>query len=97
MFKWLRKKNDAAAEAREYIKVGFEARQSGDWASARVAFEAALRIDPSNADAHYLLGLLALSDKAIDQALEHIDRAIALDPSIAGIPRIARRGPEREG
>ena len=60
MFKWLRKKNDTAAEAREYVKVGFEARQSGDWASARVAFEAALRIDPSNADAHYLLGLLAL-------------------------------------
>lgn len=83
MFKWLRKKNDTAAEAREYVKVGFEARQSGDWASARVAFEAALRIDPSNADAHYLLGLLALSDKAIDQALEHIDRAIALDPTTA--------------
>jgi protein O-GlcNAc transferase len=79
MFKWLKRRSDSQSEVRAYVRVGFEAREKGDRASARAAFEGALGLDPGNADAHYFLGIDDLGAGAFDAALDHLDRAIAAD------------------
>jgi len=82
MFQWLKRKSrpDPSSEARAYVKVGFEAFEKGDQASARAAFDAALRMDPKNADAHFLRARLDLSAGDFAAALEGFEGALAIDP-----------------
>lgn len=82
MFKWLKgkPKPDPSSEARAYVKVGYEAFEKGDQASARVAFDQALQIDPKNADAHFLRARLDLASGEFASALEGFERALVIDP-----------------
>ncbi len=82
MFKWLKgkPKPDPSSEARAYVKVGYEAFEKGDQASARVAFDQALQIDPKNADARFLRARLDLASGEFAAALEGFERALAIDP-----------------
>lgn len=50
---------------------------------AKKEFEAELKIDPNNAGAEYILGELAAQAQESDQAIAHLTRATALDPSFA--------------
>lgn len=82
MFQWLKGKSkpDPSSEARAYVKVGYEAFEKGDQASARAAFDAALRVDPKNADARFLRARLDLSAGDFAAALEGFEGALAIDP-----------------
>jgi len=51
-----------------------------DNAAAVADCEHVLRIDPKNADAHYNLGGICGSKGEYDAAIDHLSRAIALDP-----------------
>ena len=46
-------------------------------------FEAELKIDPTNADAEYILGELARNQQQWDDAVAHLSRAVQLDPGFA--------------
>src|SRR4030095_3790917 len=48
---------------------------------ARKEFEAELKIDPTNAEAEYVLGELARQAQQWDEAVEHFSRASKLDTS----------------
>ena len=50
----------------------------GNANTSRLAFEAHLRLDPSEGDSHFALGLLAIEDWDLDQAELHFKKAIEL-------------------
>jgi tetratricopeptide (TPR) repeat protein len=47
---------------------------------ARKEFQAELKVDPANAGAEYVLGVLARQDQNLDEAIQHFARASKLDP-----------------
>lgn len=57
--------------------------------AARALCEKAIKRYPDEAWAHYLLGLLDKRDKKPDAALEHLARAIALDPELENAYQVA--------
>jgi protein O-GlcNAc transferase len=81
MFQWLKGKSrpDPSSEARAYVKVGYEAFEKGDQASARAAFDQALQADPRNVDARFLLARLDLSSGDLQAALAGFDAALEID------------------
>ena len=62
---------------------GLKQHHAGQFDEANRLYEEALKIDPDNADALQLSGLLALHKGDPTAALERLDRAIALDGDIA--------------
>ena len=54
---------------------------SGRMAEAQAALLRAVELDPSSAQAHYNLGLLAASGGRYAEAVTYFERAAALDPS----------------
>ena len=50
---------------------------------ARKELDAELKIDPSNADAEYILGELARQQQQYPEAISHFQRAVKLDPDFA--------------
>lgn len=67
----------AAASTSDDVTKGTAAVKSGDWTSARAAFEAAIKKNPKQADAHYYLGLVM--DKTGDKAAAEKNYKAALD------------------
>ena len=53
--------------------------QSGRLDGAEEGYRKVLELQPDNADAHHLLGILALQRGAFDSAVESINRALAID------------------
>jgi adenylate cyclase len=52
-----------------------------DWGGAAQDFESAIRKQPGSATAHYLYAVVNLGPRGLfDKALEHLDRALRLDP-----------------
>ena len=56
----------------------------GNAEPSRLAFEAHLRLDPSEGDSHFALGLLAIEDWNLDQAETHFKKAIELQSNQPG-------------
>jgi tetratricopeptide (TPR) repeat protein len=54
----------------------------GKYLGAQEAFEAALRANPENLDAHVNLGLMFFSQQKFDSSLKHLEHALDLDPSL---------------
>ncbi len=52
-----------------------------DFPAAVRLYQDAIRQDPTNAETHYLLGLVHVSMDSLDSAYQHLTRAITLDPS----------------
>ena len=52
-------------------------------AKAAEYFEAALKIDPNHADAHYNYGLLLKAQGKLVEAAEHYEAALKIDPNHA--------------
>jgi tetratricopeptide (TPR) repeat protein len=71
-----------AASSSEDVTRGTAAIKAGDWAGARTAFEAAIKKNPKQADAHYYLGLAM--DKAGDKpgAEKSYKTALDLQPDL---------------
>lgn len=54
---------------------------SGDYLSAEKAYRLALKADPENAQAHYMLGLTLQAKKDHDDALEEFSAAVKINPN----------------
>lgn len=61
----------------------------GRYPIARTHCRDALRRDPDAAWAHYLLGLLDRRDRKPTSALDHLERAVALDPTLKHAYQVA--------
>lgn len=57
--------------------------QAHRYADARRAFEAAATSDANNASAHLYLGRIALHQTRFDEAIQHLERAVGLEPTVA--------------
>ena len=57
--------------------------QAHRYADARRAFEAAATSDANNASAHLYLGRIALHETRFEEAIRHLEKAVALEPSVA--------------
>jgi tetratricopeptide (TPR) repeat protein len=67
----------AAASSSEDVTKGTAAVKAGDWNGARALFEAAIKKNPKQADAHYYLGLVM--DKVGDKPAAEKNYKLALD------------------
>ncbi len=56
----------------------------GDRTGTRAAFEAVLELTPDERDAHFGLGLIAVEDGRLDDALQHFQRSIEITEALAG-------------
>lgn len=75
----------APTSAVAYLKDGWSALDTRDFAAARVAFQEALEIEPTSGGAHYGLGQVAERTKDFQTAIFHYSRALALAGSNAGM------------
>jgi tetratricopeptide (TPR) repeat protein len=57
--------------------------QAHRYADARRAFEAAARRDVNDARAHLYLGRIALHQTRFEEAIQHLEKAVALEPAVA--------------
>lgn len=57
--------------------------QAHRYADARRAFEAATTSDANNARAHLYLGRIALHQTRFEEAIHHLQKAVALEPAVA--------------
>lgn len=88
------KARDAALQALQldnslsdpYASLGYEKFvNERDMAGADDAYQRALTLDPSNANAHHWYALYLAAMKRYDEAIVHINRALELDPLAIGI------------
>jgi tetratricopeptide (TPR) repeat protein len=63
------------------LQGGLELLHQGRVGEAMSAFEAALRLDPKNALAHHMIGLVALQAGQLEAGVESLRRAIDLNPA----------------
>ncbi|HVC37829.1 MAG TPA: sulfotransferase [Gammaproteobacteria bacterium] len=71
--------------ASELFRQAVIANQQGEFAKAEALGREALKHDPSNADAHYLIGAILLDKGHPDAALTHLENAHRLLPAHPGI------------
>jgi predicted TPR repeat methyltransferase len=67
----------------DFLRQAREAHRNGELAIAELAYRHVLQIDPDNADALDLLGMLAAQTGHLPQALALLDRAIERAPDVA--------------
>src|ERR1700738_2758086 len=68
---------------RDFLRQAREAHRKGELATAELAYRHVLQIDPDNADALDLLGMLAAAPAPLPQALALLDRAVERAPCVA--------------
>lgn len=71
--------SDARARVADVLNAAVGQHQSGRLDSAESGYREVLDLQPDNADAHHLLGILKLQRGAFDSAVESINRALAID------------------
>jgi len=70
---------DTQAKVADILNAAVGQHQSGQLDDAEGGYQKVLELQPDNADAHHLLGIVALQRGAFDSAVESINRAIAID------------------
>ncbi len=65
-----------------HLNLGKACLQRNRFAEAAPHFEVSVRLDPGNAEAHYLLALSLACQGGIDNAAERLAKAVALNPDI---------------
>jgi uncharacterized protein HemY len=80
-FKQQSSNGTAAGAAAEPLRRGVEAFDRSDFQSAALEFDAAAKLEPSNALVHYWLGRSRLEQHDYQQASLSFEQAVALRPS----------------
>jgi tetratricopeptide (TPR) repeat protein len=65
----------------EFLQSGFQQLQQGRPQEAWNAFHQALRLDPGNAWAHHMVGLIAMQAGQLEMGIKSVQRSIAIDPN----------------
>jgi tetratricopeptide (TPR) repeat protein len=65
------------------LHLALQHHRAGRLDEAERLYRQALKVDPANADAHHLLGMIELSRGRANEAIEHIAQAIAQRPAVA--------------
>lgn len=73
----------AASPGVAQVNRGQDLFDAGDLAAAKAEFSAAVQRNDRDARAHYYLGRIALFDDEVDAAAAHLERALALDPTVS--------------
>lgn len=79
----LRKSIKKKPTASAYIFLGSSLGKQGRLPEVKTSFQAAIRLEPNNEEAHYLLGSLYRLGKQYKKAEKHLHRAIEIDPKYA--------------
>lgn len=74
----------------DLTRLGHEAFEAGRTAEARVIFESLVALGRRDPFAHTMLGTILLSEQAFDEALEHFEAALSIDPD--ELPALVYRG-----
>ncbi len=72
-----------AGAVRQQLHDGLAHHRAGRLEAAASCYSQVLAAEPSNADAHHLLGLLLLADGHLTEAASHFERLVALRPKVA--------------
>lgn len=72
-----------AGAVRQQLHDGLAHHRAGRSKAAASCYSQVLAAEPSNADAHHLLGLLLLADAHLSEAASHFERVVALRPKVA--------------
>jgi tetratricopeptide (TPR) repeat protein len=75
--------SDIQAKVADILNSAVGQHRSGRFDDAEDGYRQALELQPDNADAHHLLGVLALQRGAFDSAVTSINRALAIDGTSA--------------
>ncbi|GFO70445.1 O-GlcNAc transferase [Geomonas limicola] len=79
--------NVAARFVQQHLKNGLDALNAGDFSKAETEFRAALKLDPTCADAHSDLGLILLKHNDLEGAIRENREAIRLAPKRSDLLR----------
>ena len=74
--------NDKAASIQDKFRQGVALHQQGRFAEAKQIYRDVLAQDPKSFEAMHLLGVIALQTRKMQQAVELIGKAIALNPAV---------------
>ena len=80
--------NKIYALAKSYCQQAESNYQQGDYASAYVAFEQAIRINPDDANAYYGLGAISLRQGDMQSALIAFKKAVEINPKDTKVQRV---------
>jgi tetratricopeptide (TPR) repeat protein len=70
------------AKKLKYFTKGKELYEKNDFKTARLELKNAIQIDPKYAEAYYILGMVELKDKHINEAFGALNKAVELNPSL---------------
>ncbi len=73
----------ARPDPADILRAAVALHERGDYLAAKAAYEALLKVEPSNAKALNNLALLAIRDSALDRAEMLLKEAVAIDPAFA--------------
>jgi Tfp pilus assembly protein PilF len=71
-----------AAQIHAHTQQAQAALQAKDMDAAQTEFRAVLALDPQDAEAHFNLGVIAMSQGDFQAASEHLHKALAIRPSL---------------
>jgi len=74
---------DATSLAREEVSKGIQRHRNGDLSLARSHYQRAAKMDPTNADAWHLLGVIALESAALPLAVKQFTTCLKQQPNHA--------------
>ena len=74
---------DATRLAREEVSKGIQRHRDGDLSLARSCYQRAAKLDPTNADAWHLLGVIALESASLPLAVKHFNACLKQQPNHA--------------
>ena len=72
-------------DARDLVNEGARLFQKGDYSGAEGKFKQAIEANPQNAVAHANMGNVYFKRKQYEEAIRWLDKALALDPAVAGV------------
>ena len=65
----------------QQIELGLIKQRAGDWVGAKEIYNEVLSTNPRSADAHHMLGVIAIEEGILDSAEAHIRYALSISPA----------------